>query len=224
MVNIQKGSPPVSLQAYRSHPAAVYDGQNFTPVKADLRVALVKEQHGLCAYCMRRIRPNEREMKIEHWQCQEKYPERQLDYTNLLGACLGHEGSPREGQTCDTRKANEDIRYNPAESAHNVFGKISYSSGDGAILSNDTVFDRQIGDQKQPERRDNGSILNLNLPLLKANRLHAIRGVQIALAKPKRHQTVAEIDSMIRKIEQMPEWPEYAGVTLYFLQKRKRRG
>ena len=27
-------------------------------------------------------------MKVEHWYCQAEYPEEQLRYSNLLGACM----------------------------------------------------------------------------------------------------------------------------------------
>jgi len=33
-------------------------------------------------------------MKIEHWHCRTNYGAEQLDYSNLLGACMGNEGSP----------------------------------------------------------------------------------------------------------------------------------
>jgi hypothetical protein len=57
-------------------------------------------------------------MKVEHWQSQERCPELQLTWTNLLGACLGGEGSPRADHTCDTRKGEQSISLNPMDPAH----------------------------------------------------------------------------------------------------------
>lgn len=37
--------------------------------------------------CLSRIRGG-RGMKVEHWYCQAEYPEEQLRYSNLLGACM----------------------------------------------------------------------------------------------------------------------------------------
>ena len=36
--------------------------------KDEIRNALFREQHGLCAYCMRKIRPQGESMKIEHYR------------------------------------------------------------------------------------------------------------------------------------------------------------
>lgn len=80
MRNIQKGAEPPSLTQHRQTPHADYRNYND---KALLRQHLVNEQSGICCYCMSRIRPTAERMKIEHWQCQEDHPHRQLDYANL---------------------------------------------------------------------------------------------------------------------------------------------
>jgi hypothetical protein len=63
MRNIQKGSEPKSLTEHRCNTHSDYD--NYAD-KEDLRVSLVKEQRGICCYCMQRIRSNSDDMKIEH--------------------------------------------------------------------------------------------------------------------------------------------------------------
>ena len=135
--------------------------------KDALRQALAAEQHGLCCYCMDRIRPELGSMKIEHWQSQTHYLDRQLDYGNLLGACLGGEGQPAHKQHCDTRKGNRDLKWNPATALHKIEDCLCYEP-DGSIRAHDVDFDRQIND-----------ILNLNLPVLKSNR----KGVLDALLR-----------------------------------------
>ena len=100
MREIAKGAEPVSLTRHRQIPHCDYD--NYAP-KNELRHALVTEQRGLCCYCMGRIRNGPTIMKIEHWRCQANHPDKQLNYRNLLGACLGGHGQPAHLQHCDTQ-------------------------------------------------------------------------------------------------------------------------
>ena len=152
---INKGHGPASLTEHRE---AQFNDYNNYANKDDLRQALVTEQRGLCCYCMGRIYPNIQSMKIEHWHCQSRYPDEQLNYLNLLGACLGGIGGRRESQHCDTRKGDVDIMWNPADPARNIEARITYEYR-GHIRSNEAIFDRQIND-----------VLNLNLPVLRQHR------------------------------------------------------
>ena len=54
--------------------------------KDSVRYTLLKEQHGLCAYCMRRIH-NDSSTTIEHWAPLSKNKEQALQYSNFLGVC-----------------------------------------------------------------------------------------------------------------------------------------
>ncbi len=59
-------------------------------------------------------------MKIEHMRAQlGGTDERQLDWDNLLGACLGEQGSPPDEQCCDTRKGARalDVRLFPTSAS-----------------------------------------------------------------------------------------------------------
>jgi uncharacterized protein (TIGR02646 family) len=159
---ITKGPEPASLTQHRQTPHCDYD--NYVE-KADLRQALVTEQRELCCYCMGRIQDAPTKMRIEHWQAQSRFPAMQLDYRNLLGACLGGEGRPSHLQHCDTRKGDSALQWNPADPAHHIETRIRYEM-DGSIRSNEAVFDDQLND-----------VLNLNLPVLRNNR----KGVYDAL-------------------------------------------
>ena len=97
-------------------------------------------------------------MKIEHWRCRARYPDEQLRYRNLLGACSGGEGQPSPLQHCDTRKGDDDLLWNPANSAHAIEARVQYDP-DGTIRSNDATFDAQLN-----------NVLNLNLAFLRNNR------------------------------------------------------
>ena len=152
---ITKGPEPVTLTAHRQ--MAHCDYNNYE-AKDDLRCALVTEQRGLCCYCMSRIHPGPKTMKIEHWMSQTRHPGEQLNYRNLLGACLGGKGQLPRNQHCDTRKRNKDLKWNPANPAHRIETRVRYEL-DGSIHAYDADFDGQLDD-----------VLNLNLQLLKNNR------------------------------------------------------
>lgn len=127
---ITKGPEPGLLKAYRAVPGATYDGKDFTPVKEAIRSALIRDQYALCCYCMRRISSEEKphptkpaaplvvQMKVEHWRSQDSYPALQLIWSNMLGACLGNMGSSPKDQTCDTRKGEDAIAFNPLDLTH----------------------------------------------------------------------------------------------------------
>ena len=155
MRSITKGGEPVSLSQHRQTPYSDFD--NFQD-KDLLRQALVAEQRELCCYCMGRIRPSGQSMKIEHWLCQAYYPDEQLNYRNLLGACLGGEGQPAHKQHCDTRKGDLELRWNPADPTHQIESRVRYEM-DGSIRGDETLFDDQLNE-----------VLNLNLPLLRQER------------------------------------------------------
>lgn len=159
---ITKCPEPVSLTAHRQTPYCDYD--NYA-AKDELRDALATEQRGLCCYCMGRIRSGPTTMKIEHWRCQARYPSEQLNYRNLLGACLGGHGQPAHLQHCDTRKGDRDVPWNPADPSHHIETRVRYEP-DGSIHADDPGFDDQL----------NG-VLNLNLPVLNNNRKGVYDGV-----------------------------------------------
>jgi len=166
--NIRKNLEPRCLAEHRCRAHADYDNLNG---KQELRNSLISEQGGICAYCMQRIRAVVGGMKIEHWRCQDRFPTDQLVYGNLLGVCMGGEGSPRTSQHCDTYKENTDFCKNPANSAHDVETGIRYL-GDGRIKADEELFDREINE-----------VLNLNHPLLVSNRKAVLKSFQESLTR-----------------------------------------
>ena len=152
---ITKGTEPASLTSHRKTPHSDYG--NYAD-KDVLRDALVTEQGGICCYCMGRIRSGPTTMKIEHWRSKSHYPDQQLEYRNLLGACLGGEGQPPSRQYCDTRKGDRDLLCNPADPDHHIETRLRYEI-DGSIRSDEGELDVQIE-----------NILNLNLASLKNKR------------------------------------------------------
>jgi uncharacterized protein (TIGR02646 family) len=140
------------------------DYDNYA-AKDQLRYRLVTEQRGLCCYCMTRVRDAALTTKIEHWKSQSRFPAEQLNYRNLLGACLGGDGQPGRLQHCDTRKGKRDLLWNPAEPDHHIETRVRYDP-DGTIRSDDAVFDGQLND-----------VLNLNLPQIRNNRKSVLTAV-----------------------------------------------
>jgi len=107
-------------------------------------------------------------MKIEHWKAQSKYPDEQLVYANLLAACLGNEGQPPEDQTCDTKKADNDLSRNPAYPIPSIEDMVWYI--DGRIGSNNAAFHQELE-----------TVLNLNAQHLISNRKSVVNSLQTRL-------------------------------------------
>ena len=205
---INKGAEPRTLTQHRSTLHSDYD--NYQD-KDGLRRALVTEQRGLCCYCMGRIFPEPRKMKIEHWRCVARYPGVQLNYKNLLGSCRGGESSGRKLQHCDTRKADRDLRWNPADPNHRVESRVKYSV-DGTIRSVDGNFDRQLNED-----------LNLNIRFIKNGRKSVLesiggwwqksRGGSGTVSRPR-------LEKKIRELTEASRMDPYDPVAIWWLKKR----
>lgn len=206
MRTIQKGAEPATLTQHRKKPHADYD--NYQDKEA-LRIALVAEQRGLCCYCQSRIRPSPEHMKIEHWQCQDAHPDRQLDFSNLHGACLGGKGNPKREQHCDTRKGNDAICFSVCDSTRPIEHKIHFK-GDGKISSDDPAIERDINE-----------VLNLNLTRLVNNRKAVLTAFKQRLARGPRLDPARELPRWDGS--QSGELEPFAQVVVYYLRKRQAR-
>jgi uncharacterized protein (TIGR02646 family) len=151
---IEKKSEPESLARYRREAYANYDGFDQ---KDELRQALVDEQGYLCCYCLSRIEANAQRMKIEHWKPQSVDSARALEYRNLLGACKGGDGDPRDLQHCDTSKGDRTLEIDPTDRACEQ--RVRYNVASGEMYSDDAVVQNDID-----------VILRLNLKRLVRNR------------------------------------------------------
>lgn len=218
---ILKGQEPQKLRKYRCQPGAVYDGPLFTlkksldkddSVKGKIREQLLIEQGWLCAYCMVQI--SEQDMKVEHWHCQDKYPGEQLDYKNMLGVCKGNEGKSLEQQTCDTRKGNKELKYNPANPSHNIESQIIFL-GTGEIQAHDAEFDRQLEDVLNLKKKNN--------PYLASRRKEVWNEVHDLLSKVPGNRSRAEIQKLLNlwsKPDKDGRLKPYCAVAIYYLRKR----
>jgi uncharacterized protein (TIGR02646 family) len=144
MRTIEKGDEPASLRRYRadhrrSGALATLSSERVWAgyvEKDDTREALLDEQGHLCAFCMRRILL--RRMKIAHWapRSSEEGTHVILAWDNLLGACQGGDGGPREQQHCDTAQGDTPLKTNPADRAQRCERLLRYLP-DGTITSDD---------------------------------------------------------------------------------------
>ena len=106
MKHIQKTEPPKALvNCLRKHPKLDWDGfcrPEFSQIKLILANALREEQGYICCYCEEEIVRGE--SHIEHFRPKSLYPERGLDYTNLLASCNGC--GKKDDSSCGMKKRN----------------------------------------------------------------------------------------------------------------------
>lgn len=213
MKHIKKQTEPPSLLEHRTKTNVDYDNYEN---KDDLRFSLLEEQGYICCYCMQRIKIDDiqlmnQKMKIEHWQCQDNYPHLQLNYNNLLAACLGNEGKRSQEQHCDTKKGNLDIKINPTNK--NCETLIQCGSN-GKLKSNDPDI-----------QKDLDQTLNLNLNFLVKNRKDAINTVINQLKKKYPNKTWSKIgiQALIDQLNTKDEngcYSEYCGAVIAYLRRR----
>ncbi len=146
-------------------------------------------------------------MKIEHWQCQATHPDLQLAYGNLLGACLGGEGKPHPEQHCDTLKADRDLKWNPANTAHVIESRLRYLV-DGTVESTDDEFSGQLRD-----------VLGLNLSYLKSSRKAVLDSVLTWWRKtPNARQRVQQ--QIDHRTNNVVEYQPFSPVAVWFLRQK----
>lgn len=163
MRQITKNKEPQSLTEHRAKQFSDYD--NYED-KDDVRESTHSEQRGICCYCLGAIRPNRAYMKIEHFECQEDHPDKQLVYSNMLAACKGNMGRPEKEQHCDTFKGRKDMTFYPCDTMRDIGALIKYGN-DGTISSDNEQLNAELE-----------SVLNLNITKLKVARKGALNGFQ----------------------------------------------
>jgi uncharacterized protein (TIGR02646 family) len=208
MKKIIKGHEPRGLAEHRSKGGHFDDVQGEGQWKAELKEALLRDQGGICCYCMARI--SDSTMKVEHFRCQDDHPDETLDYRNLLAACMGGEGHPPRNQHCDTRKRNAEISLNPTGDVERIIRYLT----DGSVAVRDSQYDNDL------------EILNLNLEILVRSRKQTLSGIFEALAHKlgKREAwTDADLGREINRLSaRNPDgnFIPFAQVGVYLLKKR----
>lgn len=210
MLLIEKNSPPRDFITYIQQENAHFDDMP-TDVKNNLRLALMKEQGYVCAYCMSPLCVDEqnKRVKIEHYRA--RTAENELEYMNLLAVCKGNEGEPQKKQNCDTKKGNQVLHINPQKQAD--IKTIGYDRN-GHIISSSAEFQRDLDD-----------VLNLNCEegYLVENRKSALKAFQKMVLKKlaKRTATGEDWRNFAKSIrDDNGRYMPYAGIIKWYINKK----
>lgn len=192
--------------------------------KEEVKQTLVHEQHGLCAYCMKRIRAD-RHSRVEHLIPLSEDKENAINYDNLLGVCDGGEslaGQCNKVLCCDAHKKDDKISLSPLNKVQ--MDKIAYDK-DGRIYTKpyDRDMEKDINDilGLNGVKKSDGSVRDTSTELLKG-RKDAYERVDILfeLLNKRGKFTSAYLARLICELETSEEQEEFVGVKLYRLKKK----
>ena len=239
MIYIRKKTPPGEMtrkvSEIKSSPEwkSIGDGDTetirnaFDQLPKDvIRKSLLEEQHYLCAYCMRRIYNNGRQTAIEHWYPLSKDKKRALDYKNMLAVCDGGKGKNSNGKKilcCDACKGDEDkLSISPLHNQQ--MNKIAYNK-DGFIKTDpyDEGMENDIRDVLRLNGLwKNGKFIADTATELVKGRRDAYSSYESYIKRLDRNGncTSAMIKKKIEKIKNNEKRIEFAGVYLYFFNKK----
>lgn len=250
MLHIKKNQPsPVinrSITTIKSRPSwrqanepdAIRDHFDLLD-KGAVRLSLLEEQHGLCAYCMKRITNDGLVTSIEHWVPLSKDKALALDYNNFLAVCKGGaditmNSGERRVLCCDARKADDsDLTISPFDQpmmdhiAYDSYGVIKflpkqdYSPGMAEAISYDINNTLQLNGIIGK----NGRLEADTSTRLRKGRKDAYEAAKakIAILRKRGKLSVAFLDNEINTLINAQERPEYAGVTLFVFQAERKR-
>ena len=218
MLPIKKGPAPAdyldAVRTLKDTPDATLSWKNLsTEGKAAARRALLAEQGGLCAYCMRKI--DDSNSHVEHYVPQSEGAGSDdpvsVDFGNLLAVCNGFEDTS-EGLTCDRARKDAPMVVNPL--IERTLEGIRYDRG-GSIHSLDPEIDHDLCET-----------LNLNQRYLQKNRREVIRRLGSKLESVGRRGNRAVRTYCERYVTghlTRPSMREpYDGAVIYYMQKRLR--
>lgn len=212
MRRIVKQREPAELTAHRRTQVGVDYDNAPKATKLAMREALLGEQDGLCAYCMKQIEENAGAMKIEHHTPQTD-ASRALDWSNLLGVCMGGEGQPPALQTCDTRKGNAVVSLNPAH--ERIDRQVTYTTKGALVASNASEqheADEVLGLNTADPRRARETTLEAFLNVMRA-------------AVPKGTWTVSDYESALDRFRMTRSGRVrgYIGIVEWFVREKRRK-
>lgn len=222
IIELCKGSKWKSLAADDTDAIRKVFDDDFP--KSEVKKVLVHEQHGLCAYCMKRIRVDNHS-RVEHWKPLSEDKEKALDYHNMLGVCDG--GEKASGQLgrilcCDAHKGEQKISISPLNKGH--MDGIAYKS-DGTIYteSRDANLEHDINEVLLLNgiRKKDGSFRDTSTELVKGRRDAYERSRRIMDKLNQKGQcTSAVLKKIIDSLCEGEEYEEFVGVKLYYFAKK----
>lgn len=194
--------------------------------KEPIRLSLLEEQSGLCAYCMRKLENKGKTTHIEHWYPLSKDKERALDYNNMLAVCDGgsnYEGKGKKILCCDAFKGEDDeLTISPLNPLH--MKMVAYDTK-GYIKTNpmDEVLEKDMNEHLRLNGlwKKGKFIADTSTGLVKGRR-DTYQQYERFIKKLDREKkcTSVQIKKKIDAILAAERKPEFAGVLLYFLNKK----
>lgn len=212
---IEKGKEPTALAQHRATPQSTYDGLGKQPVQQ----ALLKDQYGLCAYCMQRI--SDTAMIIEHYRPQSKFPNLDLDYRNMLGVCKGGSTVQQRAENrklhCDQSKGNEELKVlNPLDRK--------------VTMHYDFTMDGRMNAQgvKKNQAQEDIALLNLNETFLAENRRRILKELAdlydtLPADLGQAKQILKKLKNRWEKVDKDGNMQPFCQVALDFLQHKLNR-
>lgn len=213
--------------------------------KDEIRDALYKEQHGLCAYCMRRINGHRKDTRIEHYKALSTNKETALDYQNFLGVCYGgqreEEGNSAKDRSClccDAARGDKELTINPwnerqmeAIGYYPNTGEMYIRSNVGLGTELQQAMQRDIDDvlHLNGEKDSNGNIIWDTKSKLVANRRRICDSVHTQFNRwsKKKVLTAEFLQDKIKKLEEQIQGDniadEYIGVRLYLYRRKEEK-
>lgn len=192
--------------------------------KNDVKEILLREQHGICAYCMRRIHMDSHS-RVEHLVPLSKDKDKAIDYMNMLGVCDGGEKvTDNQGHIlcCDAHKKETEIELSPLNKVQ--MDKIAYDK-DGRIFTEpkDVAMETAINDVLLLNgiQKKDGTVRDTSTELLKGRRDAYDRARRMMnTLNVKGKCTSAVIKKLMEELYNSDEREEYVGVKLYYFRKK----
>lgn len=238
MLYIKKMSPPVSVlnkvneikrsEEWKNIPEAdtetIRKQFDLLP-KSEIRKSLLKEQHGLFAYCMCRISDDGLRTTIEHWYPLSRKKAGALDYANMLGVCHGGRAAAQETKRvvcCDARKGEQEITIDPRNEQH--MNDIAYKKN-GIIytFSGNPELEADINDKLCLNGLidKNGGRIDTSTEIVKGRREASVWCDTFYRALNRKNKcTSTMVLKKIRELSTEETMEEYVGVKLFFLKKK----
>jgi uncharacterized protein (TIGR02646 family) len=126
MKQIKKGEEPQAFTAWKA--LANDDWQPSykdlrNPEKAIVKTALMEEQGYICCYCEQELVATD--SHIEHLLPQDSYPDKALDFSNMLCSCQDQikKGEPRH---CGNLKGDDELEISPLDEDCESYFKYTY--------------------------------------------------------------------------------------------------
>lgn len=191
--------------------------------KNDVKKILLHEQHGICAYCMRRI-SMDNHSRVEHLVPLSSSKSKAIDYRNLLGVCDGGEIVSRTHSNllcCDAHKKDTEMSLSPLDKLQ--MNKIAYDAN-GRIYTepHDEAMERDMNEVLRLNgiQKKDGTVMDTATELLKGRKDVYTRARKMMDTLNKQGKcTSTTLGKILDDLKNSEEYEEYVGVKVYYFEK-----